>query len=180
MLESNLYELYNYSKDFSHKSLSIQLYSKPIHAEITSAFLVPFLTREEVESKPELQHSFRNMHTNLATLEEKKGRKIGFIEKARSLLKDVGKLGQNQLVKNDGVCKCTIVVQATIYCKEFFSVRDVHSGLIIQGNENGMIQDVNHLVRFERVGCLSTASSNDEGRQYHRKKTTEDSNKTQN
>merc|ERR1712226_236710 len=144
-----------YQYTLGDKNLSIQLCSRPTHAEITSAFLVPFLTRKEVECDPYLQQSFSNIILNVSKLETEKGKPLGFLEKSRVIMRDISTLGKNQIIRNNDVVKCTIVIQVMIYCQEIFSVKDRESGILIQGNDNGLIKDVCHLVRFERVGSLA-------------------------
>jgi len=52
---------------------------------------------------------------------------------------------------DEGVIQMTVVAQAVIECDEVFYVRDVGSGEIVQGDGDGKVNEVLHLVRFEMV-----------------------------
>ena len=46
----------------------------------------------------------------------------------------------------------TVIADMTIYCSEFFQVKDKRSGLVVQGMEDGCEEEeVVHNVRFEVV-----------------------------
>jgi hypothetical protein len=54
-------------------------------------------------------------------------------------------------VDNSPIMQMTIVAQVSIQCDEVFVVRDTETGDIVQGDANGNVNDVTHLVRFEIV-----------------------------
>jgi len=152
MIDVKLQQLYQYTRD--SRDLSIQLYSKPVYSEIVSAFLVPFLTRQEVEDYPELQRSFRNIIKSIADEEVKRGSPLSFWETTRLVMRDISTLGKNQIIRKNDLVQCTLIVQAMIHCHEIFHVKDIQNGSIIQGKDDGLVKEVCHLVRFERVGSF--------------------------
>ena len=55
-------------------------------------------------------------------------------------------------LSSNHMASITIVAQVSIQCKEIFCVRDVDSGVVLQGCEDVQRpRDVTHLVRFEMV-----------------------------
>jgi hypothetical protein len=50
-----------------------------------------------------------------------------------------------------GVTESTVICQVLVSCDEIFWVKDLATGTIIQGHEDGQIRKVWHLVRMEMV-----------------------------
>jgi len=153
MMESQLRSLYKAAHEYTPKSkIRIKLLSQPTSASLVSLFLVPFLTREEVQTTPAMRHCFRNMYTNLEKLEalsiEQYGRKLGIRSVLYETFRAVEAMGLRQIEKNSGIAQCTAVAQVAIQCRETFSVRDVELNEVIQGDPE---ERVNNVVRFEMV-----------------------------
>ena len=157
MLQRNLRQLYQSARQHSHPSkVNIVLKTVPQSAVIESMFPVFGLSRTLVEDHPNLRHTYRNLMSEL-NREQKEAiqsgkKRLNPIEVGsfimRSLL-DV--LERSSKLSGDGNATITIVAQVSINCKEIFCVRDVESGEILQGYEDGQPRDVTHLVRFEMV-----------------------------
>jgi len=157
MLQSNLRQLYQSARNHSHPSkVNILLRTVPQSAQIESMFPIFGLSRSLVEDHPNLRHTYRNLRQGL----ERKNKEAATAGMARLNPFEVGKfimeslnevLSRSASLSGDGNASITVVAQVSINCKEIFCVRDVESGEIIQGYEDGQPRDVTHLVRFEMV-----------------------------
>lgn len=133
MMDKKLIHQYQVNPENLMLNFSLQ----PIEAELQHIFAVPVpgLTRDIVEDNPYLRGAIYRLHT---AYDEN-----GFDEDYFDLLTDFAKHGPERR---------TVVAEAVIKCKEFFQVKDAHTGLVIQGMEDGTEEeDVAHIVRFEVV-----------------------------
>ena len=152
MLERQLIKLYRSAHEHAKSKLSIQLQSQPYSSRLMNLFAVPFLTREEVERKPALRHSFRNILKKFDAEAMERGRALGATELFSSGMKSLNEMADKQYARNgEEKMQATVIAQVEILCGEIFCVRDVESGAVIQGDANGKVNDVTHLCRFEIV-----------------------------
>ncbi|KAL7541162.1 hypothetical protein ACHAXR_013150 [Thalassiosira sp. AJA248-18] len=171
MLQSNLRQLYQSARQHSHPSkVNIVLRTVPQSAQIESMFPVLGLSRKLVDDHPNLRHTYRNLMRGL----ERQSKEAVLAGRKRLNPMEVGKFTMKGLLNamersanlsGDGNARITVVAQVSIHCKEIFCVRDVESGEIIQGYDDGQPRDVTHLVRFEMVvrEKLVDADSPDDG-----------------
>jgi len=158
MLESNLISLYRSAHTCGKHKLQIKLRSRPISAEIQSLFVLPFLTRKEVEDNVALKHSYRNIIKALHQANEERtvgnGRELNFFEMGNIVAGKLDEMSEQQMKRrgtDDGIMQLTVVAQVAIACDEVFVVRDRDTGDVVQGDANEVVNEVTHLVRFEIV-----------------------------
>ncbi len=157
MLEPALISLYCSAHTSCKHKLQIKLQSKPKFAQVQSLFLVPFLTRAEVEDNVALKHSFRNIAKTLDRESNEVGRELSYYEIGNKVSEKLDDMSASQMKRRrkaglDGdVVQMTIISQVSIQCDELFVVRDTDTGDIVQGNTNEGFEEVTHLVRFETV-----------------------------
>lgn len=156
MLETNLQSIYHSAHSAAKSKLQIHLECQPKSAHLISLFSVPLLTREEVRQDPSLQNLYPDLYHKLLLkameeMERSDGRKTSLswrdtYGEIREFVED--KVGNQD---DEGVIQMTVVAQAVIECDEVFYVRDVESGEIVQGDDDGKMKEVLHQVRFEMV-----------------------------
>jgi len=154
MLESKLRKLYEASHEFGKDQLRIVLQTEPVHCELVSLLFVPYITRQAIHDAPSLRHSFRNMVREVEKRSiDENGQKTGFVHLVKEALKIFEEFvnSRAQYDRNDGsvTLESTVIAQVLIECDEVFSVTDVATGMLLQGN--GEMQRVYHLVRLEVV-----------------------------
>ncbi len=159
MLQRQLRQLYQSAKNHSHPSkVNILLRTLPKSAKIESMFPIFGLSRSLVDDHPHLRHTYRNMIKRL----QSKHKEAYLAGKERLNPIEVGKfitqelqnvMEQSAKLSDDRMASITIVAQVSIQCKEIFCVRDVDSGVVLQGcgEDVHRPRDVTHLVRFEMV-----------------------------
>ena len=148
MLQKQLRCLYETAHEHTRHNLQIRLQTEPYDAEIMSMFLIPFITCERVEATPALRHALRNVWVHLEEKEEKLGRRLGMGEAISEIAGELESLAKKQ-ADSQGVVESTIICQALIKCREIFTVKDVELDQVVQGDPEGKVNDVTHLVRFE-------------------------------
>ena len=130
--------LLDYKQQHHQHPISIHLSLKPIKAQLENIFAVPMLTREIVASKPHLKGGYQRLE---AVFKETKSYNE-VKQKTYELAEQVGLES----------AKRTVTAEATITCLESFQVKDLESGKVLQGMEDGVDEEeVVHLVRFEMV-----------------------------
>ncbi len=142
MLDSHLIGLYKTAHECMKHKLHIHLQSTPKSAQIMSFVLIPF-TKEEVITTPALKHSCRDIWKELQQAEYEVG----------SAVYQFNEIFFQRHLKRRGVgmIPVTVIAQVAIECDEIFKVVDVESGQVIQGDPEGQMKEVTHLVRFEIV-----------------------------
>ena len=147
MLQKQLRTLYEMAHEHTRHNLQIRLKTEPYDAEIVSMFLIPFITRERVEATPALRHALRNVWVHLEEKEEKLGRRLGMGEAISEIAGQLESLAKKQ-ADSQGVVQSTIICQTLIKCREIFAVTN-ELDQVVQGDPEGKVNDVTHLVRFE-------------------------------
>lgn len=123
-----------------HHPISIHLSLKPINAQLKNIFAVPMLTREIVASKPHLKGGYQRLEKVFKETQSYNEVK----QKTYELAEQVGLES----------AKRTVIAEATVTCLEYFQVKDLESGRVLQGMEDDGVEEaeeVVHLVRFEMV-----------------------------
>jgi hypothetical protein len=64
--------------------------------------------------------------------------------------------------RGDKKMQMTIVAQVAVQCDEVFLVKDLESDTVLQGDANGEMTDVTHLVRFEIVVDIDSQTGKSE------------------
>ena len=173
MIESDLRSLYQSAREQGKGAgkLRIRLSTEAVSAQIQSMFVVPFLTREEIKRDPKLQQSFYNIYKSIRQQEEERdGRTLSSIDIFKTVITGLENLATRQINVNSGIMESTVIAQVAIQCREVFSVTDMESNEIIQGDANERTNFVTHLVRFEIV-CRTTnnddtSTNNNNGNQF--------------
>lgn len=99
----------------------------------------PLLSREIVEKKPHLHGAYLKI--------EKAFEARGSYNEIKQMTYDLA----NEIGEDDAYTR-TVIADATIYCKEFFQIKDASTGFVVQGMEDGWEEaEVVHHVRFEVV-----------------------------
>ena len=160
MLEPALINLYRSAHTSCNHKLQIKLRSRPKSAEIQSLFLIPFLTRTEVEDNVALKHSFRNIVKAMHQKSNELGRELSYYELGNLAAEKLDDMSLEQIKRrrrkglagdDDYTVQMTVVAQVAIQCDEVFVVRDTDTGDVVQGDVEENVNDVTHLVRFETV-----------------------------
>jgi len=169
MLEPHLVSLYRSAHTFGKHKLQIKLHSKPKSATMQSLFVLPFLTRKEVEDNVTLKHSYKNIVKAIQSKCVEKGRELNYLEIGNLVGEKLDDMSRAQMERRekkhnahrDGddhdhdhhgpIMQVTVVAQVSIQCEEIFMVTDTETGDVVQGDAEGNVNDVTHLVRFEIV-----------------------------
>jgi len=157
MLESNLQSLYHSAHSTAKSKLNIHLECQPKSASLVSLFTIPLLTRDEVTQDPSLRNLYPDLYQKLLLkamdeMERTEGRNTSL--SWRQVYGEMKEFVETKVANQEGeegVVQMTVVAQAVIECEEVFAVRDVESGVVVQGDEDGEMREVQHLVRFEMV-----------------------------
>lgn len=156
MIESTLISLYRSAHTFGKHKLEINLQSRPKAARLESLFVFPFLTRKEVGNHLHLKHCYRNIVKAIQTKTMEAGRELNLYEIGNVVAEELDQLSAKQMKRNaSGNMQITIVAQVSIQCDEIFKVVDTEIGDVVQGDKDGNVNDVTHLVRFEMVVDLT-------------------------
>ena len=161
MIESNLLSLYkpihesnNNNDKNNNKQYQVTFCLKPISSKLENIFMIPSLTRQDVEHNPSLKGAY--LAIDKAWKEKASVEEIG--DMSKELTRKTSHFGT----------KRSIIMDVAIDCAEIFQIKDLSSGKIIQGqgkkkknDDNKEEQEFNdldlepemttHLVRFEMV-----------------------------
>lgn len=163
MLDPNLISLYRSAHTYGKHKLRIKLRSRPTNAEIMSFFVLPFLTRKEVQDNITLKHSFRNILNSINDEEMESGRTLGHFQIANLVAEKLDDMAKKQMRRRgDKKMQMTIVAQVAVQCDEVFLVKDLESDTVLQGDANGEMTDATHLVRFEIVVDIDSQTGKSE------------------
>ena len=128
--------------------------------QIMAMFLIPFLTRTEVEDNVALKHSFRNIVKPMHQKSNELGRELSYYELGNLAAEKLDDMSLEQIRRrrrkglagdDDYTVQMTVVAQVAIQCDEVFVVRDTDTGDVVQGDVEENVNDATHLVRFETV-----------------------------
>jgi hypothetical protein len=142
MMEEKLRKLYKASHEFGKDQMQIVLQTEPIACELVSLMTIPFLTREAVKKDHTLQNLYREVHygSDSSIFEELLRHNQKLVQVGRTRVQTQG---------NVSILESTVIAQVLVTCDEKFSVTDVATGRLVQGN--GAAHTVTHLVRLEVV-----------------------------
>lgn len=137
MVEPKLQKLFSSAHQSGREQIQVHLQTKPTGAVLHSLHSLPALSRSIAARHPSL---IRN------------------IEKAR-LTGDSQFMGNRYIdainaeldEEHRGTMESTMFAEVLVYCDEIFCVRDLKTGAVVQGNEDGKARQVVHGVRMERV-----------------------------
>ena len=136
MVESKLQSLYESAHENGKDKILVKLETKPNKADILNLFCFPFLSRKRLKADPSLLHRYRRMLGYMVTSPNE----------ARPLFRQMVAEFQES-----GLTESTVISQVLLLCDECFAVKDVATGAVIQGHEDGKFRQVYHLVRMEMV-----------------------------
>jgi len=160
IVESNLQSLYQSARATPNKKssssssstsppLQINLQCYPKSAEIVSFLIVPFLDRDKVSQRPDLRNLYTDLNARLLLKGVESERPLTFLQ----LYDEIFEYCNEHIDKEykDQIVPMTLVAQASIECDEIFWVKDTETGTVVQGDADGQMRNVSHLVRFEMV-----------------------------
>ena len=168
MIHSNLQNLYTCatSHTSSYPPYQIRLETHPLFARIDGIYIVPGVTRENANAKPNLVGSWDKIWVNY----KKSGSFHQYVQDIINLFQEASGTSEHMDV--------TIVMNVSILCDELFQVRDLESGQVIQGqttfssdvdtntdtdadaNDSSLKpQNVIHEVQFEKVFRMNLKTS---------------------
>uniref|UniRef100_A0A7S3VE54 Uncharacterized protein n=1 Tax=Chaetoceros debilis TaxID=122233 RepID=A0A7S3VE54_9STRA len=139
--------------------LQVKLKSRPKSCQMMSLIVMPFLTRDEVRDNISLKHSYKKIIKSFRVLEQEKSRRLYFWEVGNLVGQALEDMSHEQMDRRgDSTMQITVVAQVAVDCDEIFVVRDIESGDVVQGDGNEELNEVTHLVRFETVLNLDSAT----------------------
>lgn len=136
MVEENVRKLYQSAHEFGKHHLQVRLDCRPNVARMESIFVFPFLSRAALKVLPRLKEHYQRL---LDVMAESPSDSIPIWHE---LLDEV---------RYNGTVGSTVICQVLMECDEVFWVKDLSTGVILQGHEDEEFRKVFHLVRFEMV-----------------------------
>jgi len=159
MIESSMISLYRSAHTYGKHKLQVKLKSRPKSCQMMSLIVMPFLTRDEVRDNISLKHSYKKIIKSFRVLEQEKSRRLYFWEVGNLVGQALEDMSHEQMDRRgDSTMQITVVAQVAVDCDEIFVVRDIESGDVVQGDGNEELNEVTHLVRFETVLNLDSAT----------------------
>lgn len=144
MLDERLVRQYQAAHEYGRDHIRVKLQMRPTSAHLHNLFGIPFLTREEVRHNPSLQDkysSFLLSMTGVGTYQ--------IIQAANKWLEHM--MIEQMERRSEPIVSTTLMAQVLVHCDEVFSVHDIHTGMLLQGDADGAFHPVIHLVRLEMV-----------------------------
>jgi len=135
MMEARLRNVFSSANKSGKNQIEVLLKTKPTGAEIHSLHSLPALSRSIAERYPKLIKDIEQIRVD------------GYASSAYV----------NLVVAetDEDVIETTTFAEVLVYCDEVFRVRDIETGAVIQGYEDGKVRKVIHGVRMERVRTSS-------------------------
>ncbi len=137
MIEPNLQKLYQAAHEFGKHQLQVKLDCRPTIARMENLFVFPFLSRRALKRTPGLKEQYQEL---LQVMSESPRDSI-------PIYQDLAR----GMAESGGNAESTVICQVLIECDEVFWVKDLSTGIVLQGYEDEKFRKVYHLVRFERV-----------------------------
>jgi hypothetical protein len=142
----NLYQsAYESMKKSVYDNIKIRLQTEPISASLYSIACVPGMTRQMVQTNPQLKKQYNQIMTMLSTRSISDG---SAADKALELYMLAQSSDKLSIDPNTGALSTTIEIQVLINCIEHFHVQCGLTGTTIQGSDT-IQNDVLHLVKLE-------------------------------
>lgn len=136
MIEENLRKLYQSAHEFGKHQLQVRLDCRPTRAHMENLFVFPFLSRALIKKNPAVKEQYQQLLEVVARAPR------DAIPIYRELVEDM---------QTRGVAESTVICQVLLECDEVFWVKDLCTGVVLQGHEDEEFRKVFHLVRFEMV-----------------------------
>lgn len=136
MVEQKLRTLYQSAHEFGKHQIQVRLDCRPTRARIQNLFVFPFLSRPMLKRNPGLKEQYQQL---LDVLEVHPREAIPIY---RELVEEM---------QNHGNAESTVICQVLLECDEVFWVKDLSTGVLLQGRDDDEFRKVFHLVRFEMV-----------------------------
>lgn len=136
MMEANLQNLFS-SAHSGKEQIEVHLKTKPTGAHLHSLHSLPALSRSIAAKHPSLIRDIEK--ARLTGDPQYSGNKY-----MEAVAAEMGK-------EDRGTIETTMFAEVLVYCDEIFCVRDLQTGAVVQGNEDGKVSQVIHGVRMERV-----------------------------
>jgi hypothetical protein len=134
MMLPKLRQLFESAHAHGKDQLAVRLETTVVAQGILSMTCFPFLSREDAIDNPALlERYYKAFHPPTG---------------GPSVVYD---LLESRVNREDGDMKTTIEVQVWLLCKERFQVRDVNTGLVVQGTADYQERLVTHILRMERT-----------------------------
>jgi hypothetical protein len=129
-----LRQLFESAHAHGKDQLSVRLETTVVAQGILSMTCFPFLSREDAIDNPALlERYYKAFHPPTG---------------GPSVVYD---LLESRVNREEGDMKTTIEVQVWLLCKERFQVRDLTTGLVVQGTADYQERLVTHILRMERT-----------------------------
>lgn len=136
MVERNLRTLYESAHESGKDQMQVRLETKPVDAHLLNLFCFPFLSRNQLKSNPSLKGRYLEM-LELMTHSPREA-----LPHFHHMVADF---------QESGRMESTVICQVMLSCDELFWVKNLQTGAIVQGHEDGKFRPVYHLVRMEMV-----------------------------
>lgn len=137
MLDRPLMTLFKSAHESGKLQLRIRLQMQPKSTKLHSIFALPFVSRAAVEKDPKI---LEKTYNNMALMRTN----------PRESFQNVFKAVEEESKRN-GKLTTTIEAQVLVECDEIFQVVDLETGVVLQGQEDGLVRTVVHLVRMEKT-----------------------------
>ncbi len=145
MLDELLVQKYQAAHEYGRDQIRVKLQMRPVTAQLNFLFGAPHLTRAEVRQDPSLQQKIPGLFLEAA--EVSGGR--NFVKFVTSWSEEMMMEQMNR--RNEPIVSTTILAQVQVCCDEVFSVRDVATGALLQGDGDDAFRPVFHLVHLEMI-----------------------------
>lgn len=136
MVEQNLRKLYQAAHEFGKHQLQVRLDCRPTRSRIENLFVFPFLSRAMLKRTPGLKEQYQQLLDVMAVAP------LDAVPIYQELILEMQK---------HGAAESTVICQVLVECDEVFWVKDLSTGVVLQGHDDDKFRKVFHLVRFEMV-----------------------------
>jgi hypothetical protein len=152
MIEENLKELYQSAHASGRQNLQITLQTKPVGAKFMSCFWIPYLTRQEVKTKPAMRRCFHNVRAQIES-ELEALEAPSTMDAYKLIMRELEEFSKRQTTDNEhySTVESTVVALIQVECDEVFSVVDLETQQVLQGHADQKVRRVQHVVRLEQV-----------------------------
>jgi hypothetical protein len=152
MIEENLKELYQSAHACGRQNLQIRLRTKPVGAKFISCFWIPYLTRQEVKTKPAMRRCFQNIRAQIES-ELDKLESPSTMDAYKLIMRELEEFSKRQTTDYEhySTVESTVIALIQVDCDEVFSVIDLETQQLLQGHADQKVRRAQHVVRLEQV-----------------------------